>query len=92
METIGNKIANVFWEHRKPNVAFPISCDSERNSYIKQKYISKSFCIKGKPDPLALLQKHNFELKSEDLLKFYVTVQEQSSNSKSLEQRPKFQQ
>ena len=71
METVGNQIANLFWEaninssHKNRD----LSRDEERMRFIKDKYQLKAFAKKGVADPITQLMKSNYSLSSADLMK-----------------------
>jgi len=81
LETVGNAIANLYWEHSFKNRSFtPLNSDEERTSYIRAKYRGKQYAFPGKVDPVTLYLESNCALKSDELRAEYET--EGDSNSK----------
>lgn len=73
LETVGNQIANMYWEHGLKNKVTPQSfrSEDERANFIKNKYINKLYVMKGKRDPASVFVDSGYQRKSEDLRAMY---------------------
>lgn len=72
LETVGNQIANLYWEHGlrgRPDNA--IRSEDDRASFIKSKYQSKMWAMKGRKDPVTAYLDSNHTLKTDDLRAMY---------------------
>ena len=71
IDLVGNQIANNYWEFtRKENRTRQIP-DSDRASFIRQKYISKTWTRHGYKDPVSLLKEKDFQMTREQLASMY---------------------
>ena len=72
MELVGNKIANLYWEHQimfnKKGQSFN---DDNKADYIKQKYVLKMFVKKGAKNPVDVVTERGFNISAEDLVDMY---------------------
>jgi hypothetical protein len=88
MEITGNGIANAFWEFSMDSGrARQTLRDDERMNFIRQKYITKMWAKANSPDPVSVLTKNNYSMRSEDLRAMYV----ESSNKDSKPQKTESQ-
>ena len=72
MEVVGNKVANLYWEHQiiyhKKDQTFS---DDNKVDFIKQKYLMKAFVKKDGKNPVDVLIEKNYKATQEELLQLY---------------------
>lgn len=73
MELIGNGVANAYWEFTLDNGrSRQLLRDDERMNFIRQKYITKMWAKSSTSDPVSVLIKNNYSMRSEDLRAMYI--------------------
>jgi hypothetical protein len=88
LETVGNQIANLYWEHGLKGRSAPqIRGEDDRSSFIKSKYQSKLYAMKGKKDPVTVYLDSNYSLKQDDLREMYESEEKEESNHTKHQQK-----
>lgn len=72
MEIVGNKIANMYWEHQlHGDNKNPTITDDNRIDYIKHKYLFKSYARKGSLNPVDVVVERGYNICQEELINMY---------------------